>query len=145
MALPSSVALLRAAAVVSLLFCLGHSSGYPWTPGETAEAGKVVADMQRIVFDAEGAQRTYWDFYLGFGLIVSTGLGLASAVLWSIVPIARVEPQRAFAPTACVLVFMLLNTWLSRRFFFLLPAAFAALTALILAIALLTLRRRRAA
>jgi hypothetical protein len=116
-------------------------SGYPWTPGETTEAKVVVEHMQAVVFEAEGARRTYWDFYLGFGLIVGAGLGSVALILWSLAPLAREHPGRAAAPTAWALVFMALNAWLSQRYFFLLPAAFAVVTVVLLIAALERMRK----
>ena len=56
--------LLRIAAVISLLFALGHTAGEmkKWSPmGENA----VLDAMASVHFDTMGANRTYLDFYLG--------------------------------------------------------------------------------
>lgn len=145
MTLPSSTSLLRAAALVSLLFALGHMSGYPWTPGESAEAGAVVDHMHSVSFEAVGAQRSYWDFYLGFGLLVGAGLAVVAALLWCSARLERQQPGVAAAPAACALVFMAVNAWLSYRYFFAIPTALAVTTMLILAVALVRMRKRETA
>ena len=75
---------LRIASILSLLYCAGHTSGYPWTPvtGETEMA--IVESMKSHQFDMVGSIRSFWDIYLGFGLVVS-GFMLAVAVaLWQL-------------------------------------------------------------
>jgi hypothetical protein len=137
----STTTLLRGAAIVSLLFCLGHMSGYPWTPGEAAEAKAVVEQMQGVSFEAVGAQRTYWDFYLGFGLLVGAGLALVTAMLWSIAKLAGEQPRQAVAPTACAWLFMVVNAALSHLYFFWIPTSLAVTAALVLSLALVQMRR----
>lgn len=140
MSRPSSTALLHAAAVVSLLFFLGHLSGYPWTPGETSQAEAVVAQMRSVQFETLGAQRSYWDFYVGFGLLVSAGLLLVTATLWTLVPLMREQSARVVAPAVCALAFLVVNAVLSQLYFFWLPTALAVLATLLLAAALLRAR-----
>jgi hypothetical protein len=111
----------------------------------SADAEAVVAGMQRVRFEAEGARCSYWGFYLGFGHLVGAGLAVLSALLWFLAPVARELPRHAFAPALCALVFMLLNAWISHHYFFYLPTSLAVLTALLLLLALVQLRRASAA
>jgi hypothetical protein len=125
---------------VSLLFCLGHMSGYPWTPGEAVEARAVVEQMHGVSFDAVGAQRTYWDFYLGFGLLVGAGLAMVTAILGSIAKLAGEQPRQALAPAACAWLFMLVNAALSHLYFFWIPTSLAVTTVLVLSLGLVQMR-----
>ena len=63
--------LLRVTAVIMLLFGVGHTLGgiHSWSPGGETE---VLRAMRTFHFDAEGASRTYLDFYRGFGFMLST-------------------------------------------------------------------------
>jgi hypothetical protein len=63
--------LLRVTAVITLLFAVGHTLGgiHSWSPGGETE---VLRAMRTFHFDAEGASRTYLDFYRGFGFMLST-------------------------------------------------------------------------
>ena len=45
--------------------------------------------MKSFHFDAMGVIRTYWDFYVGFGLFISVCLLLQAAVLWQLGSIAK--------------------------------------------------------
>ena len=73
---------LRIASIISFLYCAGHTSGYPWTPAVGEHEMAIVESMKSHQFDVIGSMRSFWDFYIGFGLLVS-GFMLAVAVaLW---------------------------------------------------------------
>ena len=62
--------LYRIASVLLVLFALGHTLGFRQLQPEW-NADSVVASMRAVHFEAQGFNRTYWDFYSGFGLFVS--------------------------------------------------------------------------
>jgi hypothetical protein len=116
--------LYRIAAVLILLFDLGHSIGYPWSDPKW---GVDTTAMRSSRFEILGFSRTYWDFYVGFGLEISVFLLLAAMLAWQLGGL----PQQASAPlrlTAWALAgcFAAL-TVLSWRYFFTIPIAFSAL------------------
>jgi hypothetical protein len=126
--------LLRSAAIASLLYCLGHTSGFPWTPGTGERASAVVQQMQTIRFEAEGVTRTYWDFYLGFGIIISVFLAGQALSLWCIERLGK--PARLAPLLGVFLLGALVNAYLSYRYFFALPAIFSVVIALLLGLAI---------
>jgi hypothetical protein len=63
--------LLRIAAVITFLYFAGHTAGMPWTPAVGPAELPVLEAMKSHSFNAEGFTRTYWDFYFGFGAIIS--------------------------------------------------------------------------
>ena len=140
---PSTGALLRAASVLALLYCLGHMAGYPWTPGETEPARAVVAQMQGVTFEAVGAQRSYWDFYFGFGLISGTDLGLLSAFLWWTARVSDRDPALVKPILWVMLIAVAVNATLTFRYFFVIPTAFALAIGALIAASIA--RRARAA
>jgi len=72
---------LRFAALITLLYCAGHTMGMPWTPATGSQETAVIDAMKSARFDALGSERTYWQFYFGFGLIISgTGARCATCV-----------------------------------------------------------------
>src|SRR5260370_24523196 len=73
--------LYRIAAVLLLLFDAGHTSGFPWSDPKW---GVDLASMRSTHFYIMGFSRTYWDFYLGFGLFVSVFLLLAVVLAWQL-------------------------------------------------------------
>jgi len=74
-------ALYRVAAVLLLLFDAGHTSGFPWSDPKW---GVDLGSMRSTHFYIMGFSRTYWDFYVGFGLFVSVFLLLAMILAWQL-------------------------------------------------------------
>jgi hypothetical protein len=137
---PSASAWLRAASVFAGLYCLGHMAGCPWTPGRTDAAKAVVSQMQSVQFAALGAQRTYWDFYFGFGLISGADLALLSALLWWLASVARRDALLVRPMLWPVITLMIANAYFTARYFFIMPVAFALLIAALVAAALVSAR-----
>jgi hypothetical protein len=123
--------LFRIAAVLLLLFSAGHTIGFRKTdPAWGVDA--LVTSMKTITFDAQGFQRSYWDFYVGFGLFVSVLIVFAAIVCWqlgSVPPGAlRSMTGTCWSLAACFAVVTLLS-W---RFFFIVPLVFSLLITLCL-------------
>jgi hypothetical protein len=127
---------LRIAAVLTLLYCAGHTSGMPWTPYTSAEATSVLDAMKSHTFDEQGFKGTYWDIYIGFGLVISVYLLLQAVVLWQVASLARTDPIRVRPIVVSFLVAFAINGVLSWRYFFIVPVVLAGLIAICLAIAL---------
>ena len=133
---------LRVASILSLLFAGGHTLGgsQSWSPaGET----EVLQAMRSFRFDAEGVSRTYLEFYLGFGFILSVYLLLQAVVLWQLATLARVEPARLRPLVAAFLLAQVASGVLEWKFIFAVPMVFSALIALSLGAALYASRRTR--
>src|SRR5258708_12635534 len=71
----------RIAAVLLLLFEAGHTYGFPWSDPKW---GVDLGSMRSTHFYIMGFSRTYWDFYVGFGLFVSAFLLLAVVLAWQV-------------------------------------------------------------
>jgi len=136
-----SATTLRAASVASFLFFAGHTAGYPWTPSPTSLTEAIVGPMKSSAFPVMGTARTYWDFYLGFGLTVSVLLLLESVVLWCLATLVTHEPRQLRPVLLAFLVANLLQLGLVIGFFFVAPLA---LNVLLIACLLLALRGTRA-
>ena len=125
---------LRTAAVIALLFAAGHTAGRPWTPARGPAAQSVVDAMRGVQFQAASATRSYWDFYQGFGLIVSLFLALEAILLWQLALSARRGlDYRAGAVTH--LVAFLVVGLVGARYVFALPVWFALAIAACLVLA----------
>jgi hypothetical protein len=127
---------LRIAAVVTLLYCAGHTIGMPWTPYTDPEATSVLDAMKSHSFEAEGFKGTYWDLYFGFGLIISVYLLVQAAVLWQVASLAKADAMRVRPIVFSFLIAFVINAALSWKYFFAVPVAMASLVAICLAIAL---------
>jgi hypothetical protein len=128
---------LRVASIVTLLYCIGHSSGMPWTPAEGPAGMAVIEAMKSHRFDILGVQRTYWDFYFGFGVIISVYLLVQAVVLWQLASLAKRGTQ-VRSIVASFLVAFAINAILVWKYFFTIPAIMVMVIALCLLLALLT-------
>jgi hypothetical protein len=124
--------LLRIAAVITFLFAAGHTLGgvHSWSPGGETE---VLKAMRTFRFNAEGATRTYLDFYRGFGFLLSTSMFLQGVLLWQLGTLAQANATQARPMTAAILLASVMGAILSWEFIFPLPVAFFCLVAVLLA------------
>jgi len=113
----------RIAAVLILLMAAGHTSGFPWSDPKW---GVDLGAMRSTHFDILGSSRTYWDFYVGFGLFVTVYLLLAVVLAWQLggLPAETLATMRGVA-WALPLCFAAI-TVLSWRYFFIIPIVFSA-------------------
>jgi len=114
----------RIAAVLLLLFAIGHTVGFLQSDPKWG-VETLLASMRSIHFDVQGFSRTYWDFFVGFGLFVTVFLLLAAAVAWQLgrLPAETLARMRGIAWTFA-LCFVAI-TVLSGRYFFIVPIVFS--------------------
>jgi hypothetical protein len=121
--------LYRVAAVLILLFDVGHSVGFPWSDPKW---GVDTSAMKSTHFQILGFSRTYWDFYIGFGLLVSVFLLLAAILAWQLGGLpsqtAALVRLSAWSLAVCFVVLTILN-W---TYFFTIPIVFSGLIAICL-------------
>ena len=85
---------LRISAVLTFLTAAGHTLGGRklWSPiGSNA----VLDAMKSTHFDVSGFDRTYLDFYLGFGYSISVFQLMLAVLLWQIARLADSDPDSA--------------------------------------------------
>jgi hypothetical protein len=136
---------LRIAAVVTLLYCAGHTAGMPWTPYTDPEALAIIEAMKNHSFEAEGLKGTYWDFYFGFGIIISLALLVQAAVLWQVASLAKTDAIRVRPIVLSFLVAFIMNAALAWKYFFAVPVVMSGVIALCLAISLILASRSQTA
>src|SRR5262245_53255494 len=112
----------RIAAVLILLFDVGHSVGYPWSDPSW---GVDLRTIQSSHFKVVGFTRTYWDFYVGFGLFVSVFLLLAAILAWQLSSLPAETLRRLRITTWSLAVCFAAVTVLSWMYFFAIPIAFS--------------------
>jgi hypothetical protein len=114
---------LRIAAVLSLLHCIGHTIGGVFgvdAPPGTKE-GTVVEAMKSNQFDVMGATRSYWDFFIGYGLTISVSGLLQAVVFWQLAGLAKTDPLRMRPIIAAFLLANLAFAILAWKYFFIPP------------------------
>src|SRR4051812_26776248 len=75
--------LYRVAAVLLLLFTVGHTVGFASSDPQWG-IDALLSSMRSIHFDVMGSNRTYWDFYLGSGFTVALLYLFAAVVAWQL-------------------------------------------------------------
>jgi hypothetical protein len=118
--------LYRIASVLLVLFSIGHTLGFRQTKGMLG-ADTVVSLMQAVRFPVQGFQRTYWDFYVGFGLFVTVFLLLSAVLSWGLAGAGPEVLARIPAATWGLAIGFAAVTILSWCYFFLVPGIFATL------------------
>jgi hypothetical protein len=121
----------RIASVLLVLFALGHTLGFRTTLPEWG-VDVLVASMQAIHFQAQGFNRTYYDFYAGFGFFVTVFLLFAAAVAWQLGGTSREVLAQIPGVTWSLPVCFAVVTALSWKYFFAAPIVFSTLITLFL-------------
>ena len=121
----------RLAAVFLLLFAVAHTLGFRQSDPKWG-VDALLGSMRSIHFDVQGFNRSYWDFYVGFGLFVSVFLLFSAILAWQLggVPRQNFASMRGFAWSFAVCFVVV--AFLSGRFFFAVPIIFSAAIALCL-------------
>src|SRR5690242_4845292 len=73
--------LYRIASILLVLYAIGHTWGF-WQVDPKWGVDSLVQSMKSTHFNANGSDRTYWDFFFGFGLFVTVLMLFASVVAW---------------------------------------------------------------
>jgi hypothetical protein len=137
--------LLRIAAVITLLYCVGHTMGMPWTPATGPQEAAVLEAMKTTQFDTMGSTRSYWDFYFGFGAAISGYLALQAVVLWQLASLARSAASQVRPLIAAFFASFIVNAILVWKFFFAVPPVLAIAIAICLAVAFMSARKGKPA
>ena len=131
----------RIAAVLLLLFAVAHTLGFRQTNPEWKGTDSVIASMQSTHFDAQGFDRTYWDFFSAFGLYCSVFFVFTAALAWQLGSLsAETFPRRRSIAWALAMSFAAV-TALTWRYGFTTPLVFSAvITVCLIAGAMLSSR-----
>src|SRR4051794_37568786 len=114
----------RLAAVLLLLFAVGHTLGFRQSdPAWGVEA--LLNSMRSIQFDMQGVERTYWDLFVAAGFSVGIFYLFAATLAWQLggLPAATLALMRGTA-WAFALAFAAI-TVVSWRYLFILPVVFS--------------------
>src|SRR4029077_7929793 len=128
---------LRIASFAMFLFAIGHSLGgtKSWSP---AGENDVLRAMRSVHFNAAGANRTYMDFYTGFGWTLTIFLLLQAVLLWQLAAIAESNPRSVRPFIASFFAATLASAAVSWEFILPVPVIFSAAIATCLGVAFFT-------
>lgn len=96
----------RLAAALLAFFAVAHTAGKLDPSSKGLAVDLVVVAMRNARFPVMGSQRTLWDFYFGFGILVTVLLALAAWVSLELAHLAERLPGTAIrlglAHTICL-------------------------------------------
>jgi len=124
----------RIAAVLILLFDIGHTVGFLQHDPEW-KVDSLIGSMKSIHFAIQGFSRSYWDFFVGFGLFVTVFLLLAAVVAWQLGRLDAETLARVRGIGWSLALCFVVLTFLSFRYFFVLPLIFSIVIAVCLLVA----------
>jgi uncharacterized protein YndB with AHSA1/START domain len=94
---------LRIATYLLVLYCLGHTAGALFnTPHFSPAADTVLESMRTVRFPVQGFERTWFNFFFGFGLIDSVFFLVSAAIAWFLGGRSAAE-RRALRPVTWTL------------------------------------------
>ena len=124
----------RIAAVLLLLFAVGHTLGFRQSDPQWG-VDALLASMRSVHFEVQGFNRTYWDLFVAAGFCVGIFYLFAAILAWQLarLPAATLAVMRgtAWAFAACFAAV----TVVSWKYLFMLPVAFSILITLCLSAA----------
>jgi hypothetical protein len=126
--------LYRISSILMLLFAAGHTFGFQQGDPQWG-VESLVHSMKTIHFNANGSDRTYWDFFVGFGFFVTVLMVFAAIVAWQF---GSLPPQALAAMRVGAWGFVVCFAgvgYLSWRYFFVIPVVFSIAILLCLAAA----------
>lgn len=122
----TAASLYRIAAIVLVLFAVGHTFGFLTFRPSSAEGLAVYNAMNSVPFDFNGAVRSYSEFYTGFGLLVTAYLLFCAFLAWHLGSLAASQPKAIGALAWAFVTVQLASLVLSVLYFFFVPALLSA-------------------
>jgi hypothetical protein len=111
-----------------------------WSPpGDT----DVLRSMRAFEFDVSGTIRTYWHFYMGFGVYITVLLLMQAVVLWQMASLARINISLVRPLIGAVGVASLIGTAVIWAFIFVVPALMSLAYTVCLGLAFVAASRTR--
>jgi hypothetical protein len=123
----------RIAAVLLLLFAGGHTLGFLEFRPSSAEGLAVYESMNSVLFEFNGRNSSYGQFYKGFGLTVTAYLIFSSFLAWHLGRVARTQRQAIGALAWVFVAVQVAGLVLNVLYFFLVPILFSGAIVIFLA------------
>src|ERR1700676_2971859 len=129
---------LRVAAILQAFFAFGHTAGGIPRKAIRGPQEQALFDATRALsFDVMGSTRSHWDFYRGFGLMISVNLAILAVLMWQLGNLSRTNFDHARPLLVTILIGEIFIAMLSWRYFFLAPEVTSVLVSLCLGAALI--------
>jgi hypothetical protein len=125
---------LRIASLICLSFAAGHALGATknWSPmGDNP----VLQSMRATHFETLKVNRSYFDFYMGFGHTLTVMLVMLTLLLWQLATVAHTNFRLAKPMIVVIGLAMAANGIIAWQFIFPVPALLSAVLVACLAVA----------
>ncbi len=126
---------LRIASVVAIVQAILHTIGGVYGTPEPGPATVAVAAMKENQFLVTGLTRSYWGFFMGFGLGITVFLAIEGVVFWLLGSLAEKDGVNVRPILMAFVVGYAALTVLAYLYFFWAPMVCDAVVALCLALA----------
>lgn len=134
---------LRIASILTLIHAVLHTAGGMLGNPRSVAQSAARSVVQSLHFDAFGSNRSYWDFYFGFGLVTSVTLLLSAALLWQLASLVKTDPAKARPFLAMLFFTFIALAVISWLYFFAPPFVFEIVIAVCIGAAFLSAGKRR--
>jgi hypothetical protein len=121
----------RIAFVLLILFAVGHTLGFRRVDPRWG-VDSLIQQLRSTHFDAQGFNRSYWDFFTGFGFFVTILLLFAAVVSWQLGSLPKESLSTMSLITWGLAICFIVVTFLSYQYFFMVPVVFSGATAVCL-------------
>jgi hypothetical protein len=111
---------LRVLAGIMVFFTFGHTMGVLNPPAE-GPAGRALDVMRRARFPVMGFERSYWDFYRGFGWFISLEFALFALMAYQLSVMSRHSARAAMPLMVTLEIGCVVTAALSCVYFFAAP------------------------
>jgi hypothetical protein len=126
----SATLLYRIAAVLLVLFAVGHTFGFLQFTPPTPQGVAVRDAMESVHFTVDGTTISYGGFYRGFGLSITVNMLFMALLAWHLGTLARTAPQTIGVVGWGFFVAQLGGVALSFKYFPGVPAALSSVVAI---------------
>jgi hypothetical protein len=110
----------RIASILLLILAVGHTLGFRRADSKWG-ADSLLSTMRSLRFDVQGFTRTYCDFFVGSGFIISAFLVFSAVFAWQLGGLPRETLARMRGPAWALVACFFVITIVSWRYFFLTP------------------------
>ena len=124
--------LYRIASGLFVVTAVGHTYGFLTFKASSPEVRGVRQAINDVHFQMIGANSSYGDWYIGFGLLFTTHLLFSAFLAWHLGGLARKNPQTIGAFGWSLFTVQVANLALTWMYFFPVPVTLSALAALCL-------------
>jgi hypothetical protein len=121
----------RIAFVLLILFAVGHTLGFRRVDPRWG-VDSLIQQLRSTHFDVQGFNRSYWDFFTGFGFFVTILLLFAAIVSWQLGSLPKESLSTMSLITWGLAICFIVVTFLSYQYFFMVPVVFSGATAVCL-------------